>query len=54
VRVPGADHYFTERIDEMKDAVRDYFTRGPGAAAFPSGDGDSDSKSDQEVRHAKP
>jgi alpha/beta superfamily hydrolase len=39
VRVPGADHYFTERIDEMKDAVRDYFTRGPGAAAFPSGDG---------------
>jgi alpha/beta superfamily hydrolase len=50
VRVPGADHYFTERIDEMKDAVRDYFTRGPGAAPFAT----SDAKSDQEVRHAKP
>jgi len=46
VRVPGADHYFTDRIDEMKEAVRDYFTRGPGAAPF--------AKSDQEVRHAKP
>jgi alpha/beta superfamily hydrolase len=30
VRVPGADHYFGERIEEMKDAVRDYFTDGPG------------------------
>jgi alpha/beta superfamily hydrolase len=34
VRVPGADHYFAERIDEMKDAVREYFTRGPGANAL--------------------
>ncbi len=41
VRVPGADHYFAERIDEMKDAVREYFTRGPGAASF------------QEVRNAR-
>jgi hypothetical protein len=45
VRVPGADHYFTERIDAMKEAVRDYFTRGPGATPFGG--------SDQEVRHAK-
>ncbi|MGE0159490.1 MAG: alpha/beta hydrolase [Gemmatimonadales bacterium] len=34
VRVPGADHYFGDRIDEMKDAVREYFTRGPGAVAL--------------------
>ena len=46
VRVPGADHYFTDRIDEMKEAVGDYFTRGPGAAPF--------AKSEQEVRDAKP
>jgi len=46
VRVPGADHYFTERIDEMKEAVRDYFTQGPGAVPF--------GPTDQEVRHAKP
>jgi alpha/beta superfamily hydrolase len=42
VRVPGADHYFTERVDDMKRAVREYFTRGPGAEFF------------QEVRHAQP
>jgi alpha/beta superfamily hydrolase len=41
VRVPGADHYFAERIDEMKDAVRAYFTSGPGATSF------------QEVRDAR-
>ena len=45
VRVQGADHYFTERIDDMKRAVREYFTRGPGAAAF--------SVTDEEVRHAE-
>ena len=42
VRVPGADHYFTERVDDMKHAVREYFTRGPGAEFF------------QEVGHAQP
>jgi alpha/beta superfamily hydrolase len=41
VRVPGADHYFAERIDEMKHAVRAYFTSGPGTAVF------------QEVRNAR-
>jgi alpha/beta superfamily hydrolase len=48
VSVPGADHYFAERIDEMKDAVREYFTRGPGARALgPDG-------SDEEASRAQP
>lgn len=41
VRVPGSDHYFTDRVDELRGAVRDYFVRGPGSAPF------------EEVRHAK-
>jgi alpha/beta superfamily hydrolase len=48
VRVPGSDHYFAERIEEMKDAVREYFTRGPGAEAL------SLDSLDGEVRHAQP
>jgi alpha/beta superfamily hydrolase len=44
-RVPGADHYFAERIDEMKDAVRGYFTNGPGARAL---------RSDEEISRAQP
>lgn len=31
VRVPGADHYFTDRLDELREAVRGYFESGPGA-----------------------
>jgi len=31
VRVAGADHYFTDRLDELRAAVRDYFESGPGA-----------------------
>jgi alpha/beta superfamily hydrolase len=31
VRVPGADHYFTDRLDELRAAVRGYFDTGPGA-----------------------
>lgn len=31
VRVPDSDHYFTERLDELRDAVRGYFESGPGA-----------------------
>jgi alpha/beta superfamily hydrolase len=34
VRVAGADHYFTGRLDELKEAVREYFAAGPGAAAL--------------------
>lgn len=41
VRVPGSDHYFTDRVDELRGAVRDYFERGPGSTPF------------EEVRHAK-
>jgi hypothetical protein len=31
VRVPGADHYFSDRLDELRAAVRGYFETGPGA-----------------------
>ena len=34
-RSPGADHYFNDRFEELQAAVREYFTRGPGAAPFP-------------------
>ncbi len=41
VRVPGSDHYFTDRVDDLRAAVRDYFASGAGSAPF------------EEVRHAK-
>ena len=31
VRIPGADHYFTDRLDELRAAVRGYYESGPGA-----------------------
>lgn len=31
VRVPGSDHYFTDRLDELREAVRGYFQSGPGS-----------------------
>lgn len=31
VRVPGGDHYFTDRLDELRTAVRGYFESGPGS-----------------------
>jgi alpha/beta superfamily hydrolase len=31
VRVPGSDHFFTGRLDELRAAVRGYFESGPGA-----------------------
>lgn len=34
VRVPGADHYFTGRLEELKEAVRHYFALGAGARAL--------------------
>lgn len=34
VRVPGSDHYFTDRVQELQSAVRSYFERGPGSSAF--------------------
>jgi alpha/beta superfamily hydrolase len=29
--VPESDHYFTDRLDELRAAVRGYFESGPGA-----------------------
>ncbi|HET9948404.1 MAG TPA: alpha/beta fold hydrolase [Longimicrobiales bacterium] len=37
VRVPGADHYFTDRLDELRAAIREYFLNGAGAAALAAG-----------------
>ncbi len=34
VRVPGSDHYFTDRVQELQGAVRGYFRGGPGSASF--------------------
>lgn len=31
VRIPGADHYFTDRLDELRETVRGYYASGPGA-----------------------
>ena len=31
VRVPGTDHFFTDRLDELKEAVRGYYSSGPGS-----------------------
>lgn len=31
VRIPGTDHYFTDRLDELREAVRGYFSSGPGS-----------------------
>jgi len=34
-RIPASDHYFTDRFDELQDAVRRYFSEGEGAERFP-------------------
>ena len=31
VRVPDSDHYFTGRLDALREAVRGYFLSGPGS-----------------------
>jgi uncharacterized protein len=31
VRIPGADHYFTDSLDELRAAVRGYYESGPGS-----------------------
>jgi hypothetical protein len=31
VRVPDTDHYFADRLDELRAAVRGYYESGPGA-----------------------
>jgi alpha/beta superfamily hydrolase len=31
VRIPGSDHYFTHRLDELRATVRGYYESGPGS-----------------------
>ena len=31
VRIPGSDHYFTDRLDELRASVRGYYESGPGS-----------------------
>jgi alpha/beta superfamily hydrolase len=31
VRISGADHFFIERLDELRETVRGYYKSGPGA-----------------------
>lgn len=31
VRIEGSDHFFTDRLDELMDAVRGYYATGPGS-----------------------
>jgi uncharacterized protein len=31
VRIPGADHFFTDRLDELRETVRGYYASGPGS-----------------------
>ena len=31
VRIPGTDHFFSDRLDELRAAVRDYYKTGSGA-----------------------
>jgi len=35
VRIPGSDHYFHDRFEELQGAIHEYFTAGPGSEAFP-------------------
>jgi uncharacterized protein len=37
VRIPGADHYFHHRLDELKDALTGWFSGGAGGAVFGGG-----------------
>jgi uncharacterized protein len=34
VRIPGADHYFHDRFDELKSAITEYFLQGEGAGVL--------------------
>ena len=31
VRVPGADHFFEDRLDRLREAIHGYYAAGPGA-----------------------
>ncbi|MBI4537983.1 MAG: hypothetical protein HY704_00565 [Gemmatimonadetes bacterium] len=34
VTIEGADHFFNERFDELRAAIRRYFTEGPGSGVL--------------------
>jgi uncharacterized protein len=34
-RIGGTDHFFNDRFDELREAIVEYFTQGPGAEALP-------------------
>jgi uncharacterized protein len=34
-RIPGADHYFHDHFDELREAVESYFGQGEGSLPFP-------------------
>ncbi len=36
VRIPGADHFFTDQEDELMDVVRGYYASGPGSRVLAS------------------
>lgn len=38
VRIPGADHYFHDHFEELKQIVTEYFLQGPGAGILSSSD----------------
>jgi alpha/beta superfamily hydrolase len=31
VRIPGTDHYFTDRLDELRATIRGYYESGHGS-----------------------
>jgi alpha/beta superfamily hydrolase len=31
VRIPGSDHYFADRLEELREAIRGYYGAGPGS-----------------------
>jgi len=37
IRIEGTDHYFTNRLDELRAAVRGYYESGPGASLLAIG-----------------
>jgi uncharacterized protein len=35
VRIPGSDHFFNDRFDELQEAVGEWFAEGEGGEVFP-------------------
>lgn len=34
-RIPDTDHFFNDRFDELREAIHEHFTSGPGGEGFP-------------------